>query len=545
MLIIIIIIIIIIIPLNVIPPYLHLIERRVDTDKKSAFIVCSFYNSSRRLYRDAGLLSRKRKMDEQRIKTFRLPQLLLILLLLLVHCVLITGNQVIQQWKDENAQFEAELLLTHDHKYHLKISFGNEKCPENHPSLKPEDILYVSENEYSRDSILKYLGPDEILIEVGGKTYQSLLPHYLNCRMYYSSFIIEYTGVYHISIIHIHSNYTSVNERAWSYANYSPLVEEWVQLNGTDLVADKKDECPYESGGVWKVNPTNVDLQRGVFDKMEVAKTVPRQISHGAVEKNITLPFHINFQAPYNGKICIEDVNQYSWTSESCGFGTFSRDEASQILENKFIVFSGDSQMRTLAINFFHEICGIRLPFQYGRPPNFYIPRGHPYCKNTRIQFINDAYCTVNEIPQFITHTSGTDGHTLQHPRPKVDLFIANCGQHPATYSVEKYSDLVKNYRDQMIDFGFNSRNFLWMETVPLPLRQDPVVVGDPRTIQRMELFNIIADKIMAAKGMTIGHYFLPMLTFCNKLCDIAHYTMPNSNTPAIQRILRALKFHK
>jgi hypothetical protein len=508
------------------------------------------------------------------------------------------SNEVIKEWKMIDNQWSGSLTRTHDEKYHLKFQANlQQSCAET--EIQNEDqLLFVSESSFTRENMFKHhLGPDDIFIDIAGKTFQTLVPRYLSCNTYYTSFVIETSGVYHISIQRLHQNFTAVSERQYTYMNYETLLQEWIELKGSNLTTTTvshnhhhNENCTYGSNqGVWKAKPNNIDLMNGLFDSLEKAKAAPINF-HGVEYKNLTMPYYVHMTYPYvNNKYknCVDPVDQYSWSSESCGFPHIAREEANKLLENKFIIFSGDSQMRTFAINFFAFVCGIQLPFTYAMasPPNFYVPPGHRYCQTTGFQYINNAYCKMKDMEQLtpstfldgphnqrrrrlpIQHHSDLRGgqppphdirssvigargavphhfHEMPNRSGKVDLLIANCGQHPASLPfVQNYTDLLRTFRDGVIGRGFNAKNFYWMETVALPLRQDEVVVGDERTIQRMQFFNTIANKMMHAKQIPIISYFFPMLPFVNKICDLAHYVVAGSNDPGIQKVLRIFKY--
>lgn len=505
--------------------------------KKLDFFVDFFLKRTRDFLK--SYFSLVARVELENMKTFEL-----LLFLVLFHCYVFisqSNEELIYQWKYENG-FNGELIKELKN-YQLKFSIDSRNCNENSKPLKQEDLLFVSDSQYAREKVLKYFGPDEILVEIAGKTFQTILPQYIVCHSYSASFAIEDSGVYHISVIVLHSNYTAVSENEWSSVHYNTVFKEWVILNGS--YSKSETECVYDAGGVWKANSDNYDLKNGIFDNLDLAKANPIRTIYGD-EKKLQMPFYVNFAFPYeNGRLCVHEVNQYSWNLESCGNNSFSREEASKLLENKLIVFSGDSQMRTFAIHFFQYACHIKHPFKYSHPPIFYVPKNHPFCANTRIHFLSDAYCTVNAIPQYLAYTTLGNGQRSATRLPKVNLFISNCGHHPAgSFSLQKYAELIEGYADQLVNFGFNSQNFLWLETVALPLRQDPLIVQskDQRSIQRMKLYNVIVNEIMAKKGLSIARYFSPTLPLVNKVCDMAHYTALHSNVPTIQEVLRHLK---
>jgi hypothetical protein len=261
------------------------------------------------------------------------------------------SNEVIKEWKMVDNQWSGSLTRTHDEKYHLKFQTNLQQSCAETEIQNEEQLFFVSESSFTRENMFKHhLGPDDIFIDIAGKTFQTLVPSYLSCKTYFTSFVIETSGVYHLSIQRLHQNYSAVSERQYTYMNYETLLQEWIELKGSNLTTTTtvshnhhhNENCTYGSNqGIWKANPNNVDLVNGLFDSLEKAKAAPINF-HGVEYKNLTMPYYVNMTYPYvNNKYknCVDPVNQYSWSSESCGFPHIDREEASKLLENKFIIF--------------------------------------------------------------------------------------------------------------------------------------------------------------------------------------------------------------
>lgn len=400
-------------------------------------------------------------------------------------------------------------------------------------SRTESSLTHVSEYQVSREAILKYLGPDEIFVEISGKTMQSFLPTYVGCGTYSVEFFIKQSGVYHLSIVKLRSDYTAVNEvdKIFPLFEYQTLVAEWFWLDQNKI---PEGTCPYgNSQGVWSIKEENVDQARGVYDKLALAKnTVPSILER---DSNATIPMYVNLTDSYPlTHHCVDKVSQYGWDPQDCGQNFITHAEAGKLLERKRVVFSGDSQMRTLAVSFFHFACGAPLTFN-NRIPSFYLPKTHAQCRGLSMSYVNNAYCNAAELPR-------GEG---------VDLLVANCGHHPASgtgaqYPIPKYVELVENFTQALPTRGYTPRNMVWMESLPLPLRKDQVVIDvcDWRTFDRIRIFNTLANHILGSRDFPVLSVFLAMLPLANKLCDNAHYTSLHSNDPIIQQILSNL-LHK
>jgi hypothetical protein len=446
----------------------------------------------------------------------------------------------VHTWKDHPSELQVvktsgKLKIGNNGEYHLQFSLNSEEidCVSSH--VKEEVLQHASESSLTREKMMKVVGPDEIFVEVGGKTLQSFLATYNGCRSYSVQFHIPISGAYHMNVVFLRSDYAAVNEveKSFPLFEYDTLFQDWLWLDANNVTETERQKCPYApTQGIWTVRPENSDLVRGVFDNLAMAKESPTFVldKPGA---NATMPFYLNLTNPREG--CVNVVNQYHWDSSACGHPFIHHKEASTLVTNKHILFSGDSQMRTFAVNFFHFVCNIGVPHNFNqKTPSFHIPKNSPTCKGLNMRYINNGYCKINELPE------GSN----------VDLLIANCGHHPASgtgaqYPLQKYIDLLENFTLALPGKGYSPKNVVWLENVPLPLRKDSVVIEvcDWRTPDRIRLYNSQANPIMSNAGYKVIPFFEPMMPLMNKICDIAHYTTQHSNDPGIQPVLRL--FHE
>ena len=172
-------------------------------------------------------------------------------------------------------------------------------------------------------------------------------------------------------------------------------------------------------------------------------------------------------------------------------------------LQDKSILFAGDSHMRTAMLDMVKE--------QKMVDESYNIPFHTNHCvKNWCFQHNPMGSCITN--PE------------------KYDLIIWNFGQHPASgqghYSFEKYRKSVDTAVQCATTF---KHKILWMETPPLPMRNDDVIKNkfkDWRSFHRIKAFNKYATSAFQKIGVAILPYWKQMLPLVDKTSDDAHFSI-------------------
>ncbi len=488
---------------------------------------------------------------------------------------------IVQEWKRPSIPFQAQLLQWSPGFYELRITLHNGSCIEETMVLGNKTIANTMRDQ---SLIFKHLGPDELLFQVEGKALLAFTPHYDNCGKYSQSFTILHAGVYHLSLIRQRQHYTAILD-GYNYPPivYEELVNQWLVLNQTfdHLLTLHPPKCFYgDSEGVWKMTSSSPFLNSSSLDIItETRKTFPKPWTFDRGE-NLTLPIYMPIEYPVKlSENCSrKEVNQFSWTSDGCGWNTINAEAGIRLLLNRKIIFSGDSHMRTLANHFIHYLCGVKVDATLKQPIYTDILKDHLHCNSLQIAFIEDLLC--EKVPVFPTpnltssqpnyavggktHHRAARSHSHSYPSHKkandspflrktpnydanADHVIVNCGHHPAAYAkytIEEYSDAVRDHIYRLFSHGYNTRILMWLESVPEPIRQDSFVFlhRDRRTLDRLRLFNLVAKEIIKDKGIDYIPSFTATLPFANKICDVGHFTPFGSNMPMIQHILRRLQ---
>jgi hypothetical protein len=379
---------------------------------------------------------------------------------------------------------------------------------------------------------------------IEGPTMQGVIPTYAGCHSYSHDFAIPIEGNYRVKVVSFRSNFSAINEIIKEYPpmKYRVMVDELVTLNKT-VGGGKKVQC----ADIWTAvkpdymlpNPVTIfssDMNRGLSNlttHISVSSTSGREVQN-------------------NGrKRCADTVDVYDWrspcflptagtsgaadassTTVPIGYlGTVNDTVASQILAHKRIFFMGDSHTRTFVQSLMRWACKQNLAFTkayFGS--NFGADSAH--CPGLNVVYKYEYFCNTNHLPKNVKD---------------FDLVTMNCGHHPASgeqYTIDMYRDLVSNALISVARKGYNSSNFVWVESNAQPIRNDKFVFDykDWRTEHRLHLFNRVANEIVQGKGKYhVIPTFANTLPLADKLCDNAHFSAPESLMPQFQLLLRKL----
>lgn len=363
----------------------------------------------------------------------------------------------------------------------------------------------------------KYLGPDELLIDIQGKTLQSFIPQYHSCGNYSQTFHITLEGVYHLTLLRLRSQYVAINELVLEFPHVETeyLVSEWMEFKGTGR---KDPVCGEEGGfaGYWQATAKNQALQSGIFDKLDLAQqttpftTIRREKNFDNIVVPMLNDFHlqsfVNISSHSSETHCADVVDEYEWIRGSCPWQEYHADDKDR---NAYeVTISGDSHLQRLSM---------RLNEYLGKVVNVF----------------TDDSSLCKTLPQ---RNADKIANTW---------LFANCGHHPAAYnhySIARYIETIVNFVRMLRQENYSDKNFVWIESNPLPIRQDHFVIDmkDWRSLHRVKLFNIIAEDILRASGFSnILRTFQMQLPFAHEACDVAHYVADHAYDPIIQQLLQ------
>lgn len=444
--------------------------------------------------------------------------------------------------------------------YTVNIHFKDRMCIDNKNEIvKPGS---VSHDAVTEKYISEMIGPDELLIVIGGNTLVGRVPNYLGCGRYQANIFISQSGSFHIKIARSRYGFSAVNETFLDFPpiHYEYLVQEWVAIkvdegtttssssstsSTTSSLSSEACSLPNDatrSAGQWVRSSNDDPNMFGLENANNLATLLPPVTVNE--DRNIPLLkkfYNLSSTSSSSDKLCGMAVDLYKW-QPSCG-DAIDRDHAAVILSGKAIAIVGDSNMRVLTNSLLDWACYRGGVSRMRETHENTFNSSAPHCSGLKIVYYNDAFCGV--VPD-----RDNDGHPY-------DLVLINCGQHPAAesrYPLLKYDELLHKLYAKMkeaIAAANDKRNdksqkytqFVWVESFPAPLSAAYWVAhhGDWRTVHRLYMFNNLATAIFSKLGSPIIRVFDNCLPLIETLCDSAHYTAPEALAPVYVQVLRLL----
>lgn len=425
-----------------------------------------------------------------------------------------TPYSIYHSWKLRTVYFSDEILIRllksdiSTGKYRLTIRNKNMHCVD---GKEPSFFMRhnITDSSTALALIDQYLGPDEMLLDIHGKTLQSFVPDYSGCGSYTQNFEILEQGIYHIALIRTRTRYSAINELYLEYPSYEIdyLVADWMDL--TALPTLQEVPCSRtEKGGIegyWKATVKNNALKNGVFDNITIAKsTVPSRLTRTKDARN---GFYVmQYVNVTSSGFCAGDMDQYEWTpGPTCTTWTTDIFKLPNSKPHPYnVTITGDSHAGYFS--------------QY-------------LTKYVDTVFVRKVLCEI--LPEQTAMEFGSSW-----------LFF-NCGHHPAAhhhFTIVRYYSTIVRLATMLQQARYTRNNFAWYESNPQPMRQDVYVYKfkDWRTLHRIKLFNILSEDILRENGYTTFiRVFNEFLPFVHGVCDIAHYSVATVYQPVIEQSLK------
>lgn len=415
----------------------------------------------------------------------------------------------VRDWKYRTIYYNDEIHVqllrseTQSGYYRLRIQNKNMECVGGR-EVSSFMLNNITESRIAAALIDQFLGPDEMLFEVRGKTLQAFVPDYQQCGSYSQDFRVLESGVYHLALVRTRSRYSAISEVVPEYPLFQIdyIVAEWVALTGVSQ--PKSIPCDGVGGlrGFWRARPNNVALRGGVFDRMDVAmSTIPRRTTRSA---DAAEGFYVlNFVNVTTSGVCAGgDIDQYEWTpGPSCSWTRDVFDLHPHPRPN--VTIQGDSHSGYFSVYL--------SPYLNASNPRA------PFCESL-----------PSRSPADVAQS----------------WFFANCGHHPAAhshFSIAKYHATLLEFVKKLQGDHYTKDNFAWYESNAQLFRQDVYVIKfrDWRTLHRIKLFNLMAEDVLKDHGYTTFiRVFHELLPFVHDVCDISHYTVPRIYEPVIHQAL-------
>ena len=419
---------------------------------------------------------------------------------------------------------------------YASIKFDRKLC-------RPADSLEISGSPETTDFLHRTTGPDEILLSVEGPSIQMFILQPSDCNAYLTSFRIPVAGNYRVKLVSQRNNYAAVNE----ISDIHPPIE-YDKLLDVPLYLSKTPSNPsITCKGYWIHKTPELSLQNETFHlgKGEFTRgNLPMSTFTSVGSNPVTEVIDEKSYA------CAENSDNYEWILSDCSDPEkqlLNSTEVAEHLAGKRIHLIGDSHMRTFLFNIFDWACGSGFERERTTSLEHSVPLSATRCPGLFLTYTADFLCLGENLPK----------------HGPFDLVMMNCGHHTASTSdkhfpIESYRKAVTKLADNAVLKGYNSSNFVWIESVPLPVRSDHHVITykDWRTYQRLSIFNTCANQIMrrsSVKGKSgvthAGFNVIPsfdsLMPFSDKFCDNAHYTSPGASVPQYQEFIRLLRSQK
>lgn len=405
------------------------------------------------------------------------------------------------------------------------------------------------------------IGPDEIVVQIEGKSLQSLVARSDNfCSKYSVVFSVPLSGSHRLKVTRLRRNYEAVRMDNPSYPpmNLDVFLDVLLPIS---LEEYEFPICSLDSAhGHWvtpwdQLSHVPLLVNRECMGELTSNAGFSEPLTTYIIVDETLAPSTLSLTR----QNCSYSINKYHWKQSGCydlnqtvidvsSVNITDHTSQNNDFVNKRILFVGDSHMRGLADLFMHVVCEYELERQFIIDPTVLsVPQVfrleshqlvsrycaynetamladpacyihyHYGCQNTTLAFLGSMYCSVDMLKYFADY----------------DFIIINCGHHPASqshFSYELYEKAVNNLLNHLEAINCTSRlKLFWVENTAQPLRQDHWVVEkqDWRTYHRLVLFDALAKRALhehQSLNVRIVPAWDSTLALFDKFCDCAHY---------------------
>ena len=444
---------------------------------------------------------------------------------------LAVAGVVVKEWTHSPQGVHCKLVREASALYRLEAVFKDRRCDAAGENSHKDNSTFLVSKKYGSLVRSRVVGPDELLVRVEGPSLQTLLPVYKECGFYERVFSVHVAGVYHLQIVRLRSNYSSINEvmDIFPEINYEIILSDWVILSKhpNNLVTN----C-HRHPGVWALSPSSPQYTEKSFDTLESAMAlvpVTLKTDDKNFQRDLPLQSFVNVSGKAtmaaDGTGCGVSIDAYSFSH--CNHTAYSAERASALLAKRTLTFIGDSQSRVLVSTLLEWACGIPIVDKNKQFKNTYIAETAQKCPGLKVNVISNVYCEIRA--------------DFQTKVQKDELTFFNCGHWPASqehFTFDMYGDALEALL-QKIKL-ISSNRFVFIETLPMPVRNDKYVKSfkDWRTLHRLFVYNRIAEKLFKQHNYSFLPTFETLLPLIDKFCDNAHYTAAGALQPIIQQVL-------
>lgn len=426
----------------------------------------------------------------------------------------------------------------------------------NRVSCTPFNHLKISESNETTNTVHRQLGPDELLLFIEGPSMQTLIPYYKGCNSYISKFLIPASGQYRLKLVSLRSGYAAFNESNGE----CPQISYNVFLD-TMIYLERIKPSNFSCTGHWVHKTPNSSLLENKtyhYEARGLLRGLPlntwTSISNNPVLRSVG----------DKTESCADNNNNYDWKISECpshGERLLNFTEAAKILSHKRILLIGDSHVRTFTKALINWACKAKFPEVKRVSTSLSISGSAELCPGLSVSYFVEYFAGVHSLPALHQY----------------DMVLANAGHHPAAgdgkWTLVEYKEAVRNFVEAAIRKGYNETNFVWLESVPQPLRNDKWFISykDWRSYHRLKLFNQEANFIVQNGYMSKDHHghkyrsiqsvqekeiqqhtgfsvisaFSTTMPYIDKLCDNAHFGNEEILLPQYLGFLKTLNFER
>ena len=439
---------------------------------------------------------------------------------------------VVKEWSSSPQNVHSKLIKEEATSiYRLEVVFKDRLCDRGDVNSHKDNSTFLVSRKYGNAVRSRVVGPDELLLHIEGYSLQNLLPVYKECGYYEKAFSVHVDGVYHLHLVRLRTNYSSINELmdVFPEINYEVIVSDWIALSKHP--SHQIMNCNRHIG-VWALNSSSAQYMDKSFDTLESAEAlVPITLKTGDknFQRDLPLQSFVNvssktvMSADRTG--CGTSIDAYSFFY--CNHTAYTADYASALLAKRTLTFIGDSQSRVLVSTLLEWACSIPIVDKNKQFKNTYIAETAEKCPGLKVNVVSNVYCEIRA--------------DFQTKVQKDELVFFNCGHWPASqehFTFDMYGDALEALIQKIKRISPN--RFVFIETLPMPVRNDKFVKSfrDWRTLHRLYVYNRIAEKLFKQHNFSFLPTFETLLPLVDKFCDNAHYTAAGALQPIIQQVL-------
>lgn len=348
-------------------------------------------------------------------------------------------------------------------------------------------------------------GPDEFIVGLEGPELHSLVPgqQYRGHCTYDLPFLVTTPGLYHLKLIWLRENYIAAREGTvgWLPGHVDKPLGERFFINLSYSTDDG------ETDRILRRHQKGYDLPACDLRSKNYSYIPGRWIFKGNQSGEIF--YHKNPVYPRDGAYTWVRLEHYTWMPTLCALPKFSHADAFSCLQDKKILFEGDSHMRMLFSSLMTFLCGKQEAW------SGWSSQCGGNCQRGMEKVCMRKDGTASS-PSFMDTSA--------------DLTFINFGQHFCDgehhLTFRDYQLHVDRVMQKITALSASRRSHvIWHESNMMPFRKDEWVrgFGDQRTNIKLAAYNQYATLLMKRNGIPVIPAFAQTMALSAGTADDAH----------------------